>query len=140
VCHAFNFHLFSTLIIFITVIIFLCGEHHIIYKSLEILEKLCVEPKNHFKTLFFYLFIFFLQQHHLTHSRRYVLVRCNVIRCDNVLTVQFQISSYSFLSDGRAWASFEGINIENNGRNFIRFHRYCHSIYDSRSCCRMHGQ
>lgn len=40
--------------------------------------------------------------------------------------------------DCRARESLKGINVEDDGRNFIRFHCYCHTIYDSRGCRCMH--
>lgn len=41
--------------------------------------------------------------------------------------------------DCRAWKSLKGINVEDDGRNFIRFHCYRHTIHNSRGGRCMHG-
>lgn len=53
-------------------------------------------------------------------------------------TISFSLVWFSHI-DCRAWKSLKGINVEDDGRNFIRFHCYCHTIYDSRGCRCMHG-
>jgi hypothetical protein len=47
--------------------------------------------------------------------------------------------SHNFHIDNWTRKNSEGINVENHGRNFIRFHCYSYSIHDSRGCRRLHG-
>lgn len=98
------------------------------------------------------LLLFECYVHVYKFTRTYHKIR-NVKAFCSVLNQHFQSRENRFLqlshftsvhfcwfqhSDGGAWKSLKGINVEDDGRNFIRFHCYRHTVHDSRGCRSLH--
>lgn len=113
-------------------------------------SSVVMKTKKQFKhfSKFFYIYILFkvgkFFEKHVRFTKRYHFLFCFQSTFPHSRTFlyfsTFHICSFSLIPhlDGRAWESLKGINIEDDGRNFIRFHCYRHTVHDSGGCRSMH--